>query len=514
LSTSHRVTRSLGVIVGLIAASFVARVAQADDTHYRAIPIGAHAIGLGGAFTGVADDASAAYFNPGGLALGGTHGLAGGLSINAWERVDLRNAFDHPDANASATTKTGRTVPLFIGAVLKFGPKDVLEQKKFALAISVLEPIFGNVGTFFAFKEDNLALTDTYKLNGSDRGTWYGLSFASRLNLKQSIGASLYLSVRKLNHAETGVALSGGMAIPDDPSGFVGTSTAVNTQSLSFRAFHLIMRFGWLYRIKPQLQLGVMLATPGIPLQQRVDTLSQGFANDAGTIPLVTNAYFSDGRVKANLPIPGELEAGLEYWPAEKVMLAFDAAIHSPVRSSRRVETAAMVPIGGLFFDEDTARRFIGNVAVGGDFFFSKKVALEAGFFTDLSSATNIPANPVRYQNAQINRFGGTLSVAVNVAGVALAVGSTYIYGKGDAVGVVVDSANEGLGYTRTESTSRTVYLHLTGATQAAADLGGKSASGIKKRMAEKEKAEAEEDARLEREAAEAEADGPPATTD
>ena len=185
-----------------------------------------------------------------------------------------------------------------------------------------------------------------------------------------------------------------------------------------------------------------------------------------------------------------------------------------------------MVPVGGLFFDQDTARRFIGNVAVGADFFFTKKVSLEAGFFTDLSSATNIPANPVRFQNPQVNRFGGTLSIAINVAGVGLAVGSTYIYGKGDAVGVVVNSANEGLGYTRTEATSRTIYLHVTGATQAAADLGGKTATGIKKRMAQKQKEQAEEDARLEREAgdealtepevtgADAEPDEAPTTTD
>jgi hypothetical protein len=51
----------------------------------------------------------------------------------------------------------------------------------------VLEPIFGNLGTFFALKEDPLALTDTYRVNGSDRGTWYGLSFSGRLNLKQSM---------------------------------------------------------------------------------------------------------------------------------------------------------------------------------------------------------------------------------------------------------------------------------------------------------------------------------------
>jgi hypothetical protein len=497
------VNRTLGAIVGLAGLWFAAGNAGADDTHYRGVPIGAHSIGLGGAFAGVADDASAAYFNPAGLSLGGTHGIAGGISTNAWERVDLRRAFDHPDGLATATTKQGRTVPLFVGAALKFGPRDALDQKKFALGLSVLEPIFGNLGTFFAFKEDTLALTDTYRVNASDRGTWYGLSFSGRLNLKQSIGASLYLSVRKLNHSETGIALTGGMQLPDDPAGFVGTSTATNNQSLSFRAFHFIMRFGWLYRLTPQLQLGVMLQTPGIPLQQRVDTLSQGFTNDAmdPLTPVVTNAYFSDGRVKASLPIPGELEAGLEYWPAEKVMLAFDASIHTPVGSGDRVQSSAMVPVGGLYFDRDTARRFIGNVAVAGDFFISKKVMLEAGFFTDLSSAKDIPENPIRYQNPQINRLGGTLSVGINVAGVALSVGSTFLYGKGEATGVVVDQANEGLGYTRTEATSRTVYLHLTGATRAASDLGDKTAQGIKKRMAKKKQEEAEE----------AEANGEPA---
>ena len=90
---------------------FATGVARADDTHYRAIPIGAHAIGLGGAFTGVADDVSAAYFNPGGLALGGTVGIAAGLSINAWEKNELRNALEVPEGLSSATTKTGRTLP-------------------------------------------------------------------------------------------------------------------------------------------------------------------------------------------------------------------------------------------------------------------------------------------------------------------------------------------------------------------------------------------------------------------
>jgi hypothetical protein len=58
----------------LIGLLLVSGGAHADDTHYRGIPIGAHAIGLGGAFTGVADDASATYFNPAGATLGGNFG--------------------------------------------------------------------------------------------------------------------------------------------------------------------------------------------------------------------------------------------------------------------------------------------------------------------------------------------------------------------------------------------------------------------------------------------------------
>ena len=498
---------------GLAALLLIAGEARADDTHYRSIPIGAHAIGLGGAFAGVADDASAAYFNPAWLALDGTHGLAGGLTINAWERYELDRALTQPDGTANATAKRGRTVPIFIGAVLKFGPKDALEQKKFALGISVLEPIFSSGGVFLKVEAVPLALTDTYRVNDDDRATWYGLSFASRLNLKQSIGGSLYLSVRKLRHSETGLTLSGGTPAPDPPGGFVGTSSAANTQSLGFKAFHFVLRFGWLCRIKPQLQFGVMLQLPGIPLKQTVNSTSQGFVNDNDdpTVPGTTQAYFADGKVNANLPLPAEIEAGLEYWPAEKVMLAVDASLNGPVRSQQRVETSG--PVGGVFFDSDTSRRVIGNVAIAGDFFISKKVTLEAGFFTDLSSAKDVPANPDRYYNPQINRLGGTLSLGVNVAGVALSVGSTFIYGKGDATGVVTDLNNLAVDYTRTQATSRTVYLHITGATRAASDLGDKTATGIKKRLAKK-KEETEEEERQKREAEEAEQNGEPAEID
>lgn len=477
-----------GIIVGLASLLLVASKARADDTHYRSVPIGAHAIALGGAFAGVASDASSAYYNPAGLALRATTGLAGGLTINAWDRFKLDQAFENPDDVADATDKTGRTVPVFIGAVLKFGPTDADEQKKFALALSVVEPNFSRQGVSVQLQSEFVELTDTYTSRTNDRGTWYGLSFASRIDLKQSIGASLYLSMRRLNHSEVGLALGGGAPSPSDPSVFVGTSSAASNQDLNFRAYHFVLRFGWLYRIKPQLQLGVMLQPPGIPLKQRVNATSQGFINDNTnpSAPVLTQAYFYDEQVHANLPIPLELKGGLEYWPAEIVMLAFDAAFYGPVRSRQRAEVTDAVPVGGVFFDNDTARRAIGNVAIGGDFYITKKVMIETGFFTDLSSAINVPANPDHYYNPQINRYGATLSLGLNIAGVSLAVGSTFLYGKGPATGAVLGAGDLAIGYRRTEASSRTIFLHLTGATRAATDLGDKTAKSIETRRTAK----------------------------
>ena len=309
----------------------------------------------------------------------------------------------------------------------------------------------------------------------------------------------MFLSVRRLQHSEVGLALGDGTPLPGDPSVLFGASTAANSQSLGFKAFHFILRFGWLYRIKPQLQLGVMLQLPGIPLQQTVKVFSQGFANDNSdpATPLATEAYFVDRKVNANLPIPAELAAGLEYWPAEEVMLALNGWFYAPVRSGLRVEVPEPVPIGGLFLDADTARRPTGNVAVAGEFSITRRVSIQTGFFTDLSSAVKIPENPDRFYNPRIQRLGGTLSLGLNIAGIALALGSTFIYGKGDATGVVVDANNQPLDYTRTQATSRIVYLHLTGATGAVSGVGDKV--GVKRSQQRKQREVEEAEKRSDR---------------
>ena len=457
--------------------------ARADDTHYRAIPIGARAIGLAGAFTGVASDASAAYFNPAGLALNQNLGIAAGLTINAWDRLKLDDFYQQPDTDVTASTKTNRTVPVFVGAVVKIGPSDDDGNKRYALAISFVEPIFSGGGVFLKIEQEPLDLSDSYRFTELDQARFYGLSFAARINSKQSVGVSLYTSVRRLNHSETGLTLGGGTEVPGDPGTYLGASTVANTETLSFNAYHFVLRFGWLYRIKPQLQLGLMVQPPGIPLRQRVNVFSQEFINDNRdpSMPVTTTAYFLDTKSKARLPLPAEIEAGLQYWPAERVMLAFDASFHAPVREGQRIDLPPDISLGSIYFDDQTKRLATGNVAIAGDFRFRKKeVGILTGFFTDLSSAQKIPENPDIYYQPRINRFGATLSVVLNLSGVSLSVGSTFLYGRGSVSAARVDLNNLVLDYVRTGATSRIVYLHITGVAQAGRELGQRTQRRIK----------------------------------
>ncbi|MEO0815174.1 MAG: UPF0164 family protein, partial [Myxococcota bacterium] len=52
----------------LLCAAFTASPAHADDTHYQDFVVGGRAVGLGGAFTALADDPSGVFYNPAGIA--------------------------------------------------------------------------------------------------------------------------------------------------------------------------------------------------------------------------------------------------------------------------------------------------------------------------------------------------------------------------------------------------------------------------------------------------------------
>src|SRR5690349_15060291 len=70
-----------------------APLARADPFHFQGIPLGQRALGFGGAFTGLADDPSAAYYNPAGLVWTGDSALSASLTLNAFDRQTIDKGY-------------------------------------------------------------------------------------------------------------------------------------------------------------------------------------------------------------------------------------------------------------------------------------------------------------------------------------------------------------------------------------------------------------------------------------
>ena len=126
------------LLLAALAWGLAASHSDAQGLHYRTIPIGERAIGLGGAYTGIADDPSATYYNPAGLMAGGRFSLLGSLSSIVFVRKKVENAFESPTGNRDLSSDRTTTLPHFVGTVIKFGKKKFGDHR-YALAYSSIE---------------------------------------------------------------------------------------------------------------------------------------------------------------------------------------------------------------------------------------------------------------------------------------------------------------------------------------------------------------------------------------
>lgn len=107
----QRAVRSLMI---LLMASFNV-VSHADQFHYSNVLIGDRAIGLGGAFGAVADDASAVFYNPAGMAFSLSNDVSG--SANAL--YTRKTVYKKTIASADFTENSSGSLPSFFGGLQK-----------------------------------------------------------------------------------------------------------------------------------------------------------------------------------------------------------------------------------------------------------------------------------------------------------------------------------------------------------------------------------------------------------
>ena len=408
-----------GLIAGLSPAGAVA------EGYYTPAPLlGEHANSLGGAFTAVADDPTAAYYNPAGLAALSTSIFGANLDLYELSFYDRKNALQVPGVEADVDTHLLSAVPSSFGVAwaLRGGQ---------GLAVSVLVPETEHLSGG-ATAEGPTGVQGALELERTDRTWLVGPSYALRLGDTLSVGASLYYELR-LRHTTT--RQRDGQAAPSQGA------TQLSRLSLDLtdeRASHgaLTGVLGVLATLG-RVRLGLSVYPPGLPLHDHCAL------------------YHARG-----------LGAGAEAPSGLYLRQTFDLGF--TVRSPLRATLGAALTLGDLLLSADLRGQAGGdafdtvsppadsglaprridpkpmlNGSLGAEYHVTDTYTVRAGAYTRLAGITAPDGRDPAAPEVE-DQVGAVLGVTRRAGATTLTLSAGYTLGFGAAPGVRVETGPDG----------------------------------------------------------------------
>lgn len=453
--------------------------ASAQELNYQTFLVGERALGMGGAFTGVADDPSAAYYNPAGLAHIESSTLSGSLSVNAIHRYEVEDGYGSPIGTADLVHDGTPTVPLFVGVVKKFGPRDAERVRRHAIALSTVHPQSVNRRFEVIRTNERTAVHTSLVVSHQETTRWYGPSYAYRISPDFALGVSAFLATRELRHQEDEAIVTLNAADPStNPTVFVRESI-VDAEALG-----VVLRLGASWNATDEIRVGLMFQPPGISISSSSRVYERLIFADLMASPPGATFFVSDqGDLESEAPVPWELRLGARWSPSDAFMGALDVSIYGPVGSEEDPVHAigapdpepptGNTPQPGIFVVNDYRSELAFNVSLGMETIVAETVPIRAGVFTDLSAAPEVGGPTDVYAPAHVDGYGASLSVGITTEGYDLAIGAAALLGYGRGLRL---NPQPGLDptpqtYLPTDVETRSVYFFLSGAKRAASRL-------------------------------------------
>jgi hypothetical protein len=417
--------RRVGFWIALSVASAWLRPAAAQEGPYANYLVGERSLGLAGAFVSVADDPSAIFHNPGGIATLTSSAAAGSLWTLLRGSRTIEDGYRTDLGRTDLVQSAPLSLPLFLAGVIKFGPRQRDRVRPHALGAAILTP-YTREDRYVGQLRDEETAVDRVEVREQDRARWFGLSYGLRLRPGLSFGASGFLALTTLQHDEVEIRGRAG-AGTNVGSGYSRSST------LGVSAQHIIVRLGTQLELTHELAAGVMVQLPGFALDQSAD--AETLLTRVGPDPTSIELDRKDG-LPANVAIPVELRMGVTVREPEETLLTLDVSLFGPVGDEsdpRPLVRSDAVPLG-VFVPRETYRRAALRGALGFETAVANIFPLRGGLFFERSSAPPVLARSDFYVRDHIDTVGVALSLGFRWGGYDLAVGSTAVFGWGEAL--------------------------------------------------------------------------------
>lgn len=418
-------TRRTAAALVSLGAALGTGPARADDTQYTPYPLGGRAVGLGGAFTALADDPSGVYYNPAGLVDVGKSSLQ--VSTNLYG-VELAVGDSVLGAVANVLVDLDRVfaelqiIPVAAGGVLGFGDRDGHGQFRHAYALGAFVPDARtlNVQTSAAAA----ATQDAYRRLVADRTFHAAAAYAYRLDEVWRVGLTGTLSYRTLLDQE---ATATRVRRADGRDSFSTTESSISLAVAALR-----FTFGLKAQLADDVTFGLAVSTPSARVW---DSASIRLAASSGD-PATGESRFElvdDARARGDTRTGTELRIGFARSFPDWSTLSFDLAAYAPSRYQLiEAEGATSTLVERLSLVTDVRRLWVINAAVGYERVIDGDLTWAVGAYTNLSSAPDVPEGRLEADRLpHIDTLGASVTVGLWSEHTATTVGLTGSYGWG-----------------------------------------------------------------------------------
>ena len=412
--------------------------AVADQFHYQNVLMGDRAMGLGGAFTAVSDDASGVVYNPAGLAFALSSDISGSGNAYYTKKVTYKKTI----GNKSFVEKSGGSLAPFFGAL-----------QKLDRTMPGLVAAFGlyNQDSELKDQDDNIEYQGSilrFHRAVQERAATTGIAVAAAKRFGiMGLGVSVtYFSADELYQEYQDVQQGGDATwVLMDNTPFFHLLTQDIRQRLKVDALALGLGAQW--ALNGGLSLGVAVKIPAVIAQSFENGSEQSssyvYYGSAGELDVVNKSdlvlghkiYSQAGQIVRNVvnnrkdknPVgqwPTEVRAGLAWFASAQLMWTMDVLYYTATHGDMATYKRSAVT----------------NFATGMEYYVTPSVPLRFGLFTN-NDARPAPLSSQMNQRDSIDYTGGTLFMGWVQPNSQIALGTILQQGKGKAQKIAESTA-------------------------------------------------------------------------
>jgi hypothetical protein len=405
----------------LVALMLLAGTAQAGEKYGRNLLPGGRAAGFAGAFVAIADDPSATWVNPAGLAQQRHLTLSLSTHVYAADRVTVADGERKLGRVGDEQNTQFWVAPAASGVAKALNGPDADMPQTWGFVVHQTDVeradrrvLLDGATIGGVLETDRLAALLTEDTRTSVFG--YGIGLTPRV----SLGASL-IAFQHSNTSRAILELS--RDLPGLETGFTSQLTRLEYSVVSAAAV-----VGALYRPTDAVSMGLAPRSPTVSVlgsgATQQETARFGTTVDGGN----TLVAADESDLTARHKMPLSVSAGVAWRLGPALQLAAQVNVDAPVSAYDPVDSKRFAA-GALAVE----KALVVDAALGAELRLSEVLLLRGGALSQRSNVDAVAADQIGATDPG-DRYGGTLALGIRTGRVGVDVGALYLRAAGHAV--------------------------------------------------------------------------------